>query len=135
VESLATNHCLKSDASTIDEASKSSSLRPIDVGGIFVVHGFICLVAIAHVLFEKRRKKQKTVKMESSKKLDQTSQRDGNFLTSFAGSDLLKDREVLRRAFDSSDVEDQITCEKDKATTVYEIRRISTSYVTLDMDQ
>jgi hypothetical protein len=125
VESLATNKCLKSDASTIDEASKSSSLRPIDVGGIFVVHGFICLVAIVNILFEKRRKKRKTVKMESSKKLDQTSQRDGNFLTSFAGSEILEDRDVLRRAFDSLDAADQITCEKD-ATVVYEIRRIST---------
>ena len=116
VESLATNQCSESDSSSTDEGGNNSSLRPIDVGGAFLVYICVCLFSITSAWFEKRRKMLTTTNLEktSESDLEKTSDFDAEIQT-----------------IDAWEAADPNECEKDTSlyttTVVYEIRRIITT--------
>ena len=79
VESISTKRCVSGDASD-ETGPERNSLNPIDVGGIFLVHGAMCILAILVALMEKRSKKKnncwnKTIerKQEGEKQKDESS--------------------------------------------------------------
>ena len=131
VEALATNKCLDSDTSSTDEAGNSRSLRPIDVGGIFLIHVCVCLLAIIHAWFEKRRKQRKPFEAEASNKLEETLDSTAHVQACFGSSDYaVGNKEALRRALDSVEAAVPIPYDNNVSsyttTAVYEVRLVST---------
>eukprot|EP00543_Licmophora_paradoxa_P001271 CAMPEP_0202451064 /NCGR_PEP_ID=MMETSP1360-20130828/9569_1 /ASSEMBLY_ACC=CAM_ASM_000848 /TAXON_ID=515479 /ORGANISM="Licmophora paradoxa, Strain CCMP2313" /LENGTH=309 /DNA_ID=CAMNT_0049069531 /DNA_START=33 /DNA_END=962 /DNA_ORIENTATION=- len=82
VESVATNDC-SADSAHSNSEEEDGSLRPVDVGGIFVTHGIASFLAIAVALFERQcRKKKKKNGRNNKDQLDDLNIERGEVLAS-----------------------------------------------------